>query len=163
MEIPLLGTPETSLRGRSTRKALSAFTSKPSFMSIVNTVLTILQTRDMEIKRSRAKRSFPLGALFFSLLRSRSRWDRRTRGGLSRRIRSVCGATARTEIEIKSTPLGASRGKLRANEGNPLVSPTKQNLLNQKWSAREVIKGVVCRFNVIAGIGRGAFQSRARQ
>lgn len=45
----LLGTPETSLRGRSTRKALNAFTSKPSFISIDNTVLTILQGDDVTI------------------------------------------------------------------------------------------------------------------
>lgn len=44
----LLGTPETSLRGRSTRKALNAFTSKPSFISIDNTVLTILQGDDVK-------------------------------------------------------------------------------------------------------------------
>lgn len=40
----LLGTPETSLRGRNTRKALNALTSNPSFISIANTVLIILRT-----------------------------------------------------------------------------------------------------------------------
>lgn len=39
----LLGTPETSLRGRSTLKALNAFTSNPSFIRNINTVLIMLK------------------------------------------------------------------------------------------------------------------------
>ena len=42
----LLGTPETKRKGRKTRKARSAFTSKPSFMILVRTVLNILEKED---------------------------------------------------------------------------------------------------------------------
>lgn len=41
----LLGKPDTSLSGRSTRKALKALTSMPSFINNVNTVLIILQKK----------------------------------------------------------------------------------------------------------------------
>lgn len=44
MCVYVLGTPETSLRGRSTRKALSAFTSKPSLIRDESTVLIILES-----------------------------------------------------------------------------------------------------------------------
>lgn len=38
-----LGTPETNRRGRSTRKARKAFTSKPSFIRLDSAVLSILK------------------------------------------------------------------------------------------------------------------------
>lgn len=38
----LLGTPETRRKGRSTRKALKAFTSNPSFTRLESAVLIIL-------------------------------------------------------------------------------------------------------------------------
>jgi hypothetical protein len=41
----LLGTPETSLRGRRTRNALKALTSNPSLMNIVSTILINLHNK----------------------------------------------------------------------------------------------------------------------
>ena len=42
-ELVLLGTPDTSLSGRRTRKARKAFTSKPSIFSVERMVLTTLE------------------------------------------------------------------------------------------------------------------------
>lgn len=44
-----LGTPETNRRGRSTRKARKAFTSKPSFIKFDNAVLIMLQKRKQSL------------------------------------------------------------------------------------------------------------------
>lgn len=69
----LLGTPETSLRGRSTRKALNAFTSKPSFISIDNTVLTILQGDDVTTSNVKNHLVVEYVAVYRNVLRQRQR------------------------------------------------------------------------------------------
>lgn len=55
----LLGTPETSRSGRSTRNARRAFTSKPSFIMVDSAVLTALQQSNSGRQRRTKQRSAP--------------------------------------------------------------------------------------------------------
>lgn len=63
MQVYVLGTPETSLRGLNTLNALNALTSKLSFVNVDNAVLIILEKKNRNIPKCR----HVIAILFFKI------------------------------------------------------------------------------------------------